>query len=94
MLGGLLGLPVMPVLELGELPRAGTRKLAAVATHVGGRSLAWIDDELYDDAVQRAEGRDAPALLVRTAPYVGMTAAHVVRLEAFARSQVEPRDGE
>lgn len=86
-LGGLLGLPEMPVLELGELPRAGTRKLAAVASQVGGRALAWIDDELYDDAVLWAEERDAPTLLVRTAPHVGMAAAHVAELQAFARSQ-------
>ncbi len=85
---------MLPVLELGDLPRAGTRKLAAVASQVGGRSLAWIDDELYDDAVQWAEERDAPTLLVRTSPHVGMRAAHVAELEVFGQRQFQQRDHE
>lgn len=44
--GHLLELPTLPVLPLGELPRQGTRKLAAVERYVGARALAWIDDEL------------------------------------------------
>jgi len=31
-------------------PRSGTRRLAAVAAYFGTRELAWMDDEIHDDA--------------------------------------------
>jgi hypothetical protein len=51
--------------------------------------LAWIDDELAADAFVWAAKRDAaasPTLLVKTAPHVGVTAAHVEQLAAFAQA--------
>jgi hypothetical protein len=83
-IGARLGLPDLPHLELGDLPRAGTRKLSAVQQHVGDRTLAWIDDELYEDARAWAERRPAPTLLRRTAASVGLTINDLEALRAFA----------
>ena len=83
-IGSHLGLPHLPHIELSNLPRSGTRKLAAVEQYVGERAVAWIDDELYEDALAWAAGRKYPTLLRRTAPGVGLTAADVSALDAFA----------
>lgn len=82
--GLVLGLPRLVSLDLAELPRVGTRKLDRVKAFVGDRPMAWVDDELYEDADQWAEVRAAPTALIRTAPYVGLTEEHVDRLRAFA----------
>jgi hypothetical protein len=82
--GPLLDLPTMNVLELGPLPRNGTRKLAAVQAFVGTRPFAWVDDELFDDAREWARQRAQPTLLIRPSPGVGLTRAHVEELLAFA----------
>src|SRR4051812_4374976 len=78
--GTIHGLDEMPVVPLGYLPRAGTRKLAAVARYVGARPFAWVDDELYDDAESWARARVSPTLLVRTCGSVGLSKADVERL--------------
>jgi len=82
--GTIHALEEMPVIPLGQLPRSGTRKLAAVDRYVGDRAFAWIDDELYDDAVSWAQARSAPTLLVRTRASIGLTHADVERLHEFA----------
>lgn len=63
--GPLLDLPSFGVLRLGELPRLGTRKLGAVQEFVGDRALAWVDDELFDDAREWTAGRARATRLVR-----------------------------
>jgi hypothetical protein len=82
--GEIHGLERLPVIALGNLPRAGTRKLTAVDRYVGDRALAWVEDELYDDAENWARARPAPTLLVRTRASVGLTRGDVDRLIAFA----------
>jgi hypothetical protein len=82
--GPLLDLPTFGVLELGELPRSGTRKLGAVRGFAGNRPLAWVDDELYGDAQEWAARRAAPTLLVRPAAGVGLVRGHVDSLLRFA----------
>ena len=84
--GHFYGLPALPHVELVDLPRIGTRKLAAVASYVGDRPVAWLDDELYEDAEAWAHARTAPTLLLRTAPYVGLRVEHIDVLRLFARS--------
>src|SRR3954447_19394357 len=71
------GLDLAGTPPLDELPRTGTRKLAAVNRYVRDRPLAWVDDELYDDAQLWAQARRAPTLLIRTQPSVGLSRADV-----------------
>ena len=82
--GEIHGLETLPVVPLKDLPRTGTRKLAAVDRYVGDRPLAWVDDELYDDAQAWAHARPARTLLVRTRAAVGLTTGDVDRLLTFA----------
>lgn len=81
--GSVLGLPAWPVIALEDLPRSGTRKLAAVSAYVGDQSAAWVDDELYDDARAWADSRPAPTLLLPTRASVGLTRKDVEQLRAF-----------
>lgn len=48
--------------------------------------LAWVDDDLRDDAEDWARRREAPTLLVRTDPCHGLTDEHVHELASFARA--------
>jgi hypothetical protein len=57
---------------------------------LGGRPIAWIDDELAADAFAWAAERSAAGsatLLVKTRAHVGLTAEQVEQLAAFARAQ-------
>lgn len=83
-IGRRLGLSELPHIDLSDLPRTGTRKLGAVTAFVGDRAVAWIDDELYEDAVAWAANREAPTILRRTASGVGLTEADVRALDSFA----------
>jgi HAD domain in Swiss Army Knife RNA repair proteins len=59
-------------------------KLEAIDSYAGGRALAWIDDSL-DAACERwARERQAPTLLVRTRPEVGLTRREAQRLADWA----------
>jgi hypothetical protein len=62
-------------------------KLAALEAHAGrDRPLAWIDDGHDAYCAAWAAARPGPTLLVSTDPAVGLTDAHVARLEAWART--------
>ncbi len=89
-IGRRLGLPALPHISLTDLPREGTRKLVAVREYVGDRAIAWVDDELYEDAYAWAADRPAPTLLRRTASGVGLTEADVNAIEAFATELGRP----
>jgi len=84
------GLPALPVICLGssaDAPFGTTWKLAAVATFAGERPLAWVDDDLWEDAFAWAAVRSAagvPTLLLRPEPRQGWTAVQVDELLAFA----------
>lgn len=86
--GQLLNLPPMPHITFDRLSEDGTRKLVDVAEYVGSRSIAWVDDELYEDAFAWAERRSAPTLLVRTRSGVGLCERDVEALIAFGRAQL------
>jgi HAD domain in Swiss Army Knife RNA repair proteins len=85
----LLGLPSgLPFLSF---PRAVGRanahwKLATIDTYADGRALAWVDDAINDACHQWAAARPAPTLLVQTRPEVGLSAAEVAELTAWAGS--------
>ena len=66
----------------------GHGKLAAIDEYAGRRrALAWIDDA-HDDACRAwAAAREAPTLLVATTPSVGLRAAHVAALDAWAAGE-------
>jgi hypothetical protein len=83
-IGSRLGLPELPHIDLGVLPRSGTRKLGVVKAFVGTRAVAWVDDELYEDAVAWAMERHAATLIRRTSGSVGLTSDDVHALEMFA----------
>jgi hypothetical protein len=59
--------------------------LAGIDAHVGASDpVAWVDDA-HDEGCERwAAARPGPTLLVSTEPAIGLTAAHVERLEAWA----------
>ncbi len=63
----------------------GHWKLATIDAYAGPqRPLAWIDDA-HDEACRAwAAARAAPTLLVATVPAVGLSAAHVDELNAWA----------
>jgi hypothetical protein len=85
-LGPILGLPDMPVIEFGIGGSGETWKLDDVARFVGDRPLAWIDDDLHDDAWEWAGERREATLLICTDPAVGFIRAHVADLEEFAEA--------
>ena len=81
-----LSLPLdMPVIEFDRDSEDYTWKLSDVRSFVGDRPVAWIDDDLGEDAFEWAEERSSPTLLIRVAPHRGLTRAHVEGLEDFGR---------
>lgn len=73
----------------------GTWKLPDVVawaeSHAKGRPLAWLDDDLWNDARAWAATRNelrAPTLLVTTIPHLGMTATDHAELMAFGRREL------
>lgn len=99
-LGPLYGLGPLPVIEFGAkrlegrilVPRTtdgyDTWKLPWILSWVGqhpNRPIAWIDDDLGDDAFAWADDRETPTILVRTTPSIGLTDKDVEQLEKFAK---------
>jgi hypothetical protein len=86
---GALELPGrLPHLTFTDPPGVAARhwKLDAIERHAGDhRPLAWIDDD-HEGCEEWARRRPGPTLLVTTAPALGITADHVGRLVAWARS--------
>jgi hypothetical protein len=92
----LLGLPAgLPFLRFaGTAPRGSAGglsvvahwKLAAVDAYAGERALAWIDDAFNDACHAWAAAREAPTLLVPTAPEHGLTGVEALQLEAWAEA--------
>jgi hypothetical protein len=84
----ILGLSVseLPVLTFDGRAVFGSShwKLDAIDEYAGDRPAAWIDDNLDETCERWAEEREAPTLLVRTDPPVGITDEQVERLLAWA----------
>jgi len=83
-----LGCGDLPVVRFGDRPRAagaGHWKLAAIDAYAGPtRPAAWIDDDLDERCEAWVARRDAPTLLVRTDPALGLADEHVTELERWA----------
>ena len=60
-------------------------KIEAISTYAGGRALAWVDDAIDDACHRWAAAREAPTLLVQTAPERGLTSQEAEQLAAWAR---------
>jgi hypothetical protein len=83
--GPLVGLPLVPVLEV----TAHFRKLELVRAHAGEeRPIAWVDDRLEPAAWEWAGGRVGRSLLIRPESRRGLTREHAEELLAFARDVV------
>jgi len=87
----LLGLPTLPHLSF-ERPKQATRrtsahwKLEAIDEYAGAtRPLAWVDDAFNEACHEWAHAREAPTLLVETAPASGLTQQQAEILERWAR---------
>jgi len=83
--GRLLRLPPMPAIELRHLVHDGTPKLTDVASFVGERPMAWVDDELFEDAFGWAADRRAPTLLIRASGSRGLSRENFDQLLAFGQ---------
>lgn len=89
----ILELPTdLPVIERSQGAADETWKLHDVERFVGNRPIAWVDDDLWGDAFDWADRRNAPTLLIRTLSSVGLTEQDVWRLEAFGRAVADPDD--
>ncbi|CCH35656.1 hypothetical protein ABZ816_13720 [Actinosynnema sp. NPDC047251] len=87
----LLGLPPLPVVEWpddGEPAPGGLHwKTRALLAHAGGRSFAWVDDEISDaDRAHVAAHHPAPALLHRVDPRRGLADVDHAALADWLRS--------
>jgi len=81
------------VLTFGSDARFGTAhwKLAAMDEYAADRPAAWIYDSMDERCRRWAAERDAPTLLVETAPATGITDEHVELLLRWADEQAEIR---
>jgi hypothetical protein len=85
LLASRFGLGELPVIEFRQ-SRGATSKLECVRAAVGDRPVAWVDDDLHEDAFAWAQSRRARTLLLRPHPSRGLAAGHVERLQRFAAS--------
>ena len=84
-----LGLPALPFIDWPDpRPEPGGGlywKTPRILSWARGRAFAWIDDEIKDaDRAWVAEHHDAPALLHRVDPGVGLVAADFSALAEWA----------
>ncbi|WP_027346760.1 HAD domain-containing protein [Hamadaea tsunoensis] len=94
-----LGLPRLPVVELGELPPVDAGAIAeddpdlgwktrALVEVAAGRAFVWIDDEIsHTDRAYIAEHHSGPALVHRVDTKHGITEADLVAVETWVRAQ-------
>lgn len=85
LIGPLHQMEELPVVEL-EFSDGVTWKLPSVSAYVGRHQpVAWIDDDLGEDAEHWAQQRPGPTLLMRCRPHVGLTDEMVEACLDFAR---------
>jgi hypothetical protein len=86
-----LGLPRFPTVLFPPAPFTFADKLSAVRDYVGNRALVWIEDELNPDAQCWANERSVPTLLIEVDPEIGLTAADIAQVRAWAEQQAGRR---
>lgn len=84
------GIEPRPAIDLSATPcppgpRGHTWKLPRVLEFVGDRPLAWVDDDLEDDAFEWARERNAPTHLAKVERESGFTSATLSELDEFVR---------
>jgi hypothetical protein len=83
-------LPSLPVIEFKatdlHLNVGRTLKLSTVKRFIGNRPMAWVDDDLLEDAFHWAAERDkvTPTLLIKTECHIGLTEDHVDQLDQWS----------
>ncbi len=80
---GLPPLRAIPTADPASVLPAVAGWIGANAPDGGWRGVAWIDDELFGDALDWAEAAPFPVELVRPDPVQGLRDEHVARIEAF-----------
>ncbi len=84
----LLGLPApLPFLRFDHSPGSTNAhwKLEAIDAYAQLAPLAWLDDAFNDACHDWARARQAPTLLVRTEPQLGLTETELEQLLAWVR---------
>ena len=90
-LGRVLGLPELPVVHLpadaGHRSTKATAGIELLQSHPG-RPFVWTDDHLNRSwrSMIKTALIDRPALLIQPQTDIGLTATHLRRIEAFART--------
>ncbi len=104
LIGPLVGLPELPVVDLGELPAFDVPvpserdaaaelnwKTRALVELAGGRPFVWLDDEIAEvDRAWVIAHHPGPALLHRVNRDVGLIAADLGRVEEWLRVTYDP----
>jgi hypothetical protein len=99
-----LGLPELPVAELGEVPdvddpvwspspagAALSWKTRALVEQAAGRPFVWLDDEITDaDRAWAGAHHPGPALLHRVDPRQGLTERDYATVASWLREQAGP----
>ncbi len=80
------GLPECAVVPLPKVPFEPRAKVPAVASFVGERVAAWVDDALTDDAFEWARSRRSATLLLPVDSTLGLTRRHVDELLTWETS--------
>ncbi len=79
-LGPILGLVEFPFVPMPPIPFPPQDKVPAIATFVGDRPAAWVDDVIVPEARAWSDSREAPTLLVTVDHRIGLTRREVDRL--------------
>jgi hypothetical protein len=88
LLAPVLGLPDMPVIEFTSSMVTDSWKLDDIASYVGDRAFAWVDDEIGRDVDAWAVERGIPSLLLRVDGTIGLTEADFDALRMWGVEQL------
>lgn len=80
----LFDLPQFPVVVFPSTPFEPREKVPAVASFVGDRPAAWVDDNVTTEARGWAKERIIPTLLLEVDSATGLTRPHVDELLGWA----------